>query len=218
MRLQESKSGQVDMNDDDPDLLRPFILYLYSLDYPDGYYERHIREVEEQFPSSQENLNYSKTEMSPEFLAAAWTWDLDIWKMADKYNVPRLMALARNELLGKGLRGDDWPALEELPGFVAMIRRLYTCGSSVAANRLRRDVLQKHHYVAPHLGEEPLLRQLLADVPDFAYEFPQAINEKLEEMQRKNKKMARKLPKKTATEQRTFAQLLDEWTDSEDDS
>jgi len=217
MQLQESKTGQVDMSDDDPDLLRPFIHYLYSLDYPDGYYERHIREVEEQFLSGRENLKYSETEVSPEVLVEAWTWDLDIWKLADKYNVPRLMALARNELLGKGLRGVIWPALEELPGFVAMIRRLYTCGSSVAANRLRRDVLQKYHCVAPHLGEEPLLRQLLADVPDFAYEFPQAINEKLEEMQRKNKKMARILPK-TATERRIFAQHLDEWSDSEDDS
>lgn len=159
------------MSDDPPSHLDGFLYYLYTMNYPDQIHDEHVEGLRKQHPDNPENLECSGTKSSVVVLAADWTWDLQLWKIADKYSVPRLMALARKEMLEIDLGGSAWYALSQLPGFVAMMEMLGTTGSSVASTRLRKDLMQKYVRVVQHISREPLLQQLVIDNSDLACEF-----------------------------------------------
>ena len=96
-----------------------------------------------------------------------WTWDMELWKTADKYRLPGLMALARKDILGIGesLGTDEPLADDEMSGFAAMIRALYSCGPSNAVRRLRLKIVCEYREMASEIGQEPELRRLAEDCP-----------------------------------------------------
>ena len=110
-----------------------------------------------------------------------WTWDIELWKTADKYRLPGLMALARKDIMGIGesLETDEPLADDEMPGFAAMIRALYLCGPSNAARRLRLKIVREYREMASEIGQEPELRRLAEDVPEFVLDMLQCTTDQL---------------------------------------
>lgn len=184
---QETQSKEVDMSEDSPSHAQCLISYLYTMDYNQAFHHLDVEELSRELPNSDDNLTLSSSKEHPEVQELNWTWDIEMWKLADKYNVPRLMALSRSHILG-GPDGNLAYALDFLPGFIGMVKALYTCGSSLAAERLRHDVFRRFSYVSSEVSKEPVLRRLAEEVPLFPCDLLKVLSDKHQKRRRKGPK------------------------------
>ena len=173
------------MSGDPPNQAKCLIAYLYTMTYNETFRDAEEEKARADHPNSTANLEVSTSSTQPQVQEIEWVWDVEMLKLADKYNLDRLMALARRDILGGADRKTPY-ALDHLPGFIAMVKALYGCGSSLAAERLRRDVFRHFNYVINYISKRPELRRLTEDVPAFACDMLEVVGDHARKKAKKN--------------------------------
>jgi hypothetical protein len=94
---QESLAGEVRLDDDDPDMVKGMLFYLYTFKYPDSINGPATRL--QQGEIREDELYHCDTLEGKVFGTKKW-WlrHVLMYKIADKYVLPQLKAGARNEI------------------------------------------------------------------------------------------------------------------------
>ena len=165
-----SDANEVQMDDDDPDAVEGLLYYLYMLEYPNELGERSL----------------SGGGIQPSDAYRYWNFDLLIYRIADKYNLPELVRLAQQSLLekAKSAQSRDEDGNQNifstyLDGFVALIDELYAPDKRLPKDikEIRDQVVTSTSKMVAQSSRDPRLSELIATVSEFALDLIEALSE-----------------------------------------
>jgi BTB/POZ domain len=152
---ESSGMNEVCMDDDHPDAVEGLLYYLYTLDYP----------------------GHEGSDSEP---YSSWKRDFTLYGIADKYDLPELMRLARLSLLNSVHDAETCSKssfLKNLDSFAALIDELYAPDMTPSGNMqdLRVQVMGSVAEKVAQNIRDPRLSELIAAVPEFGLDLLEAL-------------------------------------------
>lgn len=155
MHSQEATQRRVNLSDDKPFAIEGLLTYIYTLEYPSSVLHTLLRAI------MGDGYLDAKAPRPTAAQVLLWTFDLEIFKVADKFGLVDLAKEAEDRLLDNEVEISG-----EHIGFVAFIRGVYNLGETKKMHALRQKVVRVYDKELCKALDEPLVVELVQHIPD----------------------------------------------------